>query len=223
MSPRDGGGGRVIADPPPGRQQMQDPNATAPVADTPPYQYGRKTWTGGGLPGSASSSPERTVAFSATILDSIIPFVYGERRAIGMAAGRDDWDGHYRPFAFLFAFGEQDSITDVQINGEAIGDLDWVIGLQYRYGTGSETIPTGYTDFGDNDDWKKYAYICFKMDTWAAEVPGSLDVTAVLGGQKCYNPWTTVTEVTSNPAIIAYDIQTSDNWKGLAAGRIDVD
>ena len=162
------------------------------------------------------------MAFSTTILDSIIPFAYGECEATGLCAGLNPL-GQYAYLIYIFAFGEQDSITDCKINGEAIGGLPWVSSIFYRYGTGSETMPSLYSTMGTDANFEKFAYVCFKVDSYLADVPGTLNVTATLGGQKCYD-WRTATTIqTANLGVIAYDIQTNANWKGIAASRIDTD
>ena len=178
---------------------------------------------------SASSRPDRSISASSTILGNSVPDVFGEVEVTGYL-GAINYASGSLTVGVVFALGEQDSISSIKINGDLATGLSWVTvaptGAQVHVGDGSTTLSTYLTSISgwsadDTTLWKSLAHCVILISTEDASVPGSLTVTATLGGKKFSDFRTSTTDVHTNPIDIAYYLRTDGNWLENAATRID--
>lgn len=175
------------------------------------------------------SQAERTLSTSATILDNIIPVVYGSRKVVGLCGARWVPAGRYVHLGFVFSFGEQASVTDIRINDEAIDDLPWVTDYLEAVGNGTTdlsgilTVITGWTA-ADTALWKTLCHLAVKIDYYQAQMPSALKVTAVVGGKKIDTTWRTggsASVASTNPVEIGYHVMTDPAiWRGVDTAKI---
>ena len=170
---------------------------------------------------TGSAIPEHQVSAPSTILEQVIPVVYGESKVPGLCAG---WDvsGTSLRMVFVFCYGPQNSLTDIEINGEAISGLAWVTLDNTFLGGGSESRPAAYMTWYDETDWDymiaNFAVLTVNVALRNANTPGGFQVTAVPTGRKFasfVSPYTVSNH--TNLAEVAYDIYTADLWKGLTS------
>jgi hypothetical protein len=133
------------------------------------------------LDGDNYGRPEINLNLSGTILNNVIPVVYGSRRVPGLCAARStQYPEAWLDFGFVFCFGEQhDPGTDPKVY---LNDLEiwpasserpaYVRSIEFRFGTGSESIPSLLTSGAYGIDlsaeeqarWKNFCYVTFKLD-----------------------------------------------------------
>ena len=181
---------------------------------------------------SAASISERYFTMSTSVLDSIIPMVYGERKVAGMCAFRQPYMGNrYVNLGYIFCFGEQDSISKIWINDEEVyptnGCGNWVSQVSVHTGDGSSAISAMLTAVLSADEqaaWKGYTHCTLRLNLQEGDVPGSLTVTAMLGGRLIDCSWRggSSSLASTNLADVAYDIYTASAWKGVSSSRLDV-
>ena len=169
---------------------------------------------------TGSATPERQVSAPSTILEQVVPVVYGKAKVPGLCAGWDVSSTSLR-MAFVFCYGPQNALTDIEINGEAISGLAWVTYDNTYLGGGSESR-LGYMTWYDETKWDymiaNFTVLTVEIALRNANTPGGFQVTAVPTGRKfasfispyTVNPYTNLAE-------IAYDIYTADIWKGLTS------
>jgi hypothetical protein len=213
---------------PGGHTQHPGPGQQA-ATDGEGYNYGRKVWSGGA--GGRSSVSESTVSFSTSILDATIPVVYGERKVSGLCAALKEFAGAggWLHCCYVFSYGEQVSISDLQLNDTPITDPELagaLFNINYRLGAASDTVPTHISDkLPDDARMRRYCYVTFTIRLSELSLPGALNVSAVLGGRKVepVAGATGGTKVAStNPVLVANDILTEAvAWKGIDASNID--
>ena len=185
-----------------------------------------------GAPSSMNSIPERTLSTSATVLDNVIPVVYGSRKVVGLCGARE-LDGYHVNLGFVFSFGEQDSITNIKLNGEAINTTAGYVAHSAHVGDGStglSSILTGIAGWtaGDTTLWKGLCHVAVQLQWVQSNMPSSITVSAELGGRLIDTTWradggsSSIASV--NPVEIAYDIYTNVAlWRGLDTTKIDDD
>ncbi len=172
---------------------------------------------------------ERTISVSGTVLENTIPMCYGTETVRGLIGA---W--FYNPgtktldLGIVFAFGEQDSIAfaTTYMNGEVITLVTGVTNEAVHVGDGSTALSAILTSMPDwtGDDtakWKNYAHAALRIDCRTSQLPGSFVFTSKLGGRKCTPIGGGAAAVSSNPAVVAYDIMTSSDWAGVATARIN--
>ena len=181
-----------------------------------------------------SPDPDETKAQS--ILDSVVPMVYGTRKVTGRIAAWQYQSDKTLDIGVVFGYGEQDSITlaTTYLNGEAINAATFITAEAVHVGDGAAALSTVLTnmtawDAGAFDDtalWKDYAHAAMTLNCRTGRVPQGMTFEATLGGRLVDASWRSggaADTASSNPVEIAYDIMTSSDWAGLAAAKIDVD
>ena len=199
-----------------------------PPAPLPPIHVWRELY---GLRNIDAPSPHE-VSLTNTILDKVIPVNYGARTVVGSIGAYEYGgiaDGKLR-LGIVFAYGEQDSITDLRINGEsatwlAAQDNPWVTWVNTHVGDGSTALSIVLTDMDGwtSDDttlWKGLCHAAFIVNTHSGTCPGSFRIEADLGGQIITDFRDSGTDAYSNPVLVAYDIMTAARWRGLATTRV---
>jgi len=180
---------------------------------------------------SLYSTAERTLSTSATVLDNVIPIVYGTRKVTGLCgARRVTSSGGNVYLAFVFSFGEQASITNIQINDEDIDDLPWILDYESAVGDGATDLSELFTYIAgwaaaDTALWKTLCNVIIKIDSYGAQMPSALKVTATLGGALIDTTWRTggseADSASADPVDIAHHILTSSSiWRGVESTRI---
>ena len=160
-----------------------------------------------------------------------IPVIYGERKVGGVRVfvATSGGDNTYLYVVLALCEGEINQIGDVYINEIISTDARFTgkVTITKYVGTDSQTAdPTlvaasvGWTS---NHRLRGIAYLAMRFtydqDTFGGGVP---DVTCVVQGKKCYDPRTSTTIYTKNPAVCLRDYLTNARYgKGLASALID--
>jgi hypothetical protein len=222
--------GDGIIDLPGGESQLEEEGTVVDIEpwlqDPPAPSRGfTRSYSGDG----AQSKPvNHTTTGLPTMLDSVVPVVYGEDKVYGMAAVTHRTDGSdYLYLAVVFCEGECESISDIEIDGQPLANVDWVLpGYQTFLGTDNQATSTvlsnGISGFVEN----LTGWVYVAMQIWCrdpSKIPGSFTVSAIVEGRKVYNPWTTTTVYTKNPILCALDILTEPEvWAGKPWADVDL-
>lgn len=190
-----------------------------------------------------SSPQQTTLSASASINGAVVPVVYGERKVYGYTAllALDPDDNDFICAAFVFARGEVNAISNLELNDEDFDDFPGigVSGYHKNYGGAAQSVPSQLSGkvFNSAAAWvEKYpglAWVAVRIQwRWDGQlrgIPGNINISATIQGRKCYDfrpaSGTYGTWIyTSNPILIAYDIETSTTipWKGRSAAHIPV-
>ena len=173
--------------------------------------------------------------YSGTLLNkqsnnAQIPVIYGKRRVGGtrvfMATGGTD--NTYLYLVLVLCEGEIQEIGDVYINDVISTDSRYsgLVTINKHLGSDSQTADTMLTaaaiDWTTNHRLRGLAYIACKFK-WDANVFGSLPtIHCDIKGRKVYDPRTSTTAYSTNPALCWRDYLTNSRFgKGLAASSID--
>ena len=136
----------------------------------------------------------------------------------------------YLYVALVLAEGEVESITELLIDDVPVTDAKFsgLIDYDVYLGSDAQTMPTTALLRGVNEFWTAdhrlrgvaFLGLRFKWDEEAfAGVP---DVTALVKGKKLYDPRTTTTAWSDNPALCIRDYLTNTRYgKGLATSAVD--
>lgn len=174
---------------------------------------------------------ERDVAISGSILDQVVPMVYGSV-TVGGQIGAYYYNSTTKVInlGIVFAYGEQHSISTstTYVNGEVITSATGVTNEAVAVGDGSTTLSTVLTGMtgwtaADTTLWKSLAHAVCTINCSSSQIPAALVFTSKLGGRKCTPIGGGTAAVSANPAVIAYDILTSADWAGLSTAKIDED
>lgn len=178
-----------------------------------------------------------------------IPVVYGERRVGGtrvfLTTSGDD-KHKYLYMALVLCEGEVESITDIQLDDVPIGDTRFAGLISSEVFLGSDTqaastiLPTAFNDTYEAISWKGInlnvpkqdyapnfrlqgvAYIALRLEWNEEAFSGIPDVTALVKGKKVYDPRTTLTSWSANPALCIRDYLTNERYgKGLDPSLLD--
>lgn len=168
-----------------------------------------------------------------TISVGTLPVVYGQWPVKGIPVFRDvELSGDNLWVVYALSEGVCDSIVDVTFDGVSYTDASIsgyvsIPGSQFHDGSTGQFVDTNLSvaspvDWDSTHRLRGICYIVVKYvyneDIWRGEP----EPVFILKGKECYNPVTTVTEWTDNPAIILYDYLTSTEYgKGLAAADLD--
>lgn len=186
-------------------------------------------WRRFGSEGTDSAPLEQTTSGLPTMLDSVIPVVYGECRVYGVChTPYRAQNSSYLYLAIVFCEGEVESIGSVEIDGEALADISWVTGIEYHTGADNQAVSplltTGMSGIGFVENLTGWAYIVLRVNCDdPSQIPGRFTCSAIIEGRKVYNPWTTLTEYTKNPVLCALDILTeAEVWAGKPWADVDL-
>lgn len=164
-----------------------------------------------------------------------IPVIYGTRRVAGtrvFVATNDVSGGDPNEFLYLvyvLCEGEVDDITDILIDDLPTSDARFAytdsIAINKFYGTDVQTADA--TFIAANIGWtsdhtlKGLTYITVRLK-WNKDAFSSIpNITALVRGKKVYDPRTTLTAYSTNPALCIRDYLTNTRYgKGLDAAEI---
>lgn len=159
-----------------------------------------------------------------------IPVVYGERRLGGVRVFVETAGGSknkYLYMAIVLCEGEVDSIGNVYINDKLSTDSKFSGRLVINKHTGSDSQTADSTlmeapSWGTNHRLQGLCYLAVRLQYDTDVFTSIPNITAVVKGRKCYDPRTTLTAWTDNPAICLRDYLTNSRFgKGLPASAID--
>jgi predicted phage tail protein len=160
-----------------------------------------------------------------------IPIIYGERKVGGKRSfvATSGADNTYLYVVLVLCEGEINAIGDVYINEIISTDTRFTgkVTINKYVGTDSQTADSMLTSA--NVGWtsdhrlRGIAYLAMRFaydqDTFGGGVP---NVTCIVQGKKCFDPRTSTTIYTRNPAVCLRDYLTNARYgKGLTAGLID--
>lgn len=159
-----------------------------------------------------------------------IPVIYGRRKVGGtqvfLSTGGSD--KKYLYMALVLCEGEIDSVESVFINDKPITDSQFSGLIQYEVKTGTDdqtysTILSGAdATWGTNHRLRGVAYIALRFEFNQDAFSGIPEVTAIVKGRKVYDPRTTTTAWSDNPALCLLDYLTNARYgKGLNLAQID--
>lgn len=160
-----------------------------------------------------------------------IPVIYGERRVGGVrvfikaAGGKKN---EYLYLALALCEGEVESISDIYIDDTPITDPKYsgLYSYQTFTGTDSQTVSTLLQ--GAGSEWtsdhrlRGVAYIALRLKWDTDAFSGMPEITALVKGRKVYDPRTTATAWSDNPALCIRDYLTNTRFgKGLPTSAIN--
>lgn len=160
-----------------------------------------------------------------------IPVIYGERRVGGVrvfikaAGGKKN---EYLYLALALCEGEVESISDIYIDDTPITDPKYsgLYSYQTFTGTDSQTVSTLLQ--GAGSEWtsdhrlRGVAYIALRLKWDTDAFSGMPEITALVKGRKVYDPRTTATAWSDNPALCIRDYLTNNRYgKGLPTSAIN--
>lgn len=168
-----------------------------------------------------------------------LPVLYGERRIGGTrvylssrnVSGGDK--NEYLYIALALCEGEVQSIDDIEIDGNPItgmntpGDRFYnLLTIEKYLGTDTQTaspiLKESSTAWTNDHRLQGVAYIAIRLKYYYKSFSGVPEITAVVKGRKVYDPRTSTTGYSTNPALCIRDYLTSTRYgKGLASGFID--
>jgi hypothetical protein len=160
-----------------------------------------------------------------------IPVIYGERKVGGtrVFVATSGTNNQFLYVVLVLCEGEINQIGDVYINDIISTDAKYtgkVIITKY-VGTDSQTADATLTAAGigwtSNHRLRGLAYLAMRFtydqDTFGGGIP---DVTCIVQGKKCFDPRTSTTIYTRNPAVCLRDYLVNTRYgKGLSSGLID--
>ena len=161
-----------------------------------------------------------------------IPVIYGERKVGGTrvfveTTGTDNVDLY---ICLVLSEGEVNAIGDVYINDTISTDSKFsgLVTIEKNLGADDQAQSTLLSSApswtGTARKLSGVAYLAMKF-VWDQDVFGSLPVvTAVVQGQKCYDPRDSTTDYTTNPALCLLDYLKNDRYgKGLPVSAFESD
>jgi hypothetical protein len=159
-----------------------------------------------------------------------IPVIYGERRVGGtiVFVETSGSNNTYLYMCLILAEGEVDNIGDIYIDDVLleVGSVHYShVLIDKKVGTDAQTASTVLTaapSWGATDTLNGIAYLGIRL-TYNQDVFTSIPtINAVVRGRKVYDPRTTNTAYSNNPALCLRDYLTNDRYgKGLPAPAID--
>ena len=159
-----------------------------------------------------------------------VPVIYGERRVGGtiVFVETSGSNNTYLYMCLILAEGEVDNIGDIYIDDVLleVGSVHYPhVLIDKKVGTDAQTASTVLTaapSWGATDTLNGIAYLGIRL-TYNQDVFTSIPtINAVVRGRKVYDPRTTNTAYSNNPALCLRDYLTNDRYgKGLPVLAID--
>ena len=160
-----------------------------------------------------------------------IPIIYGERRigATKVFVETSGTDNQYLYEILILGEGEIDSVTEVFVDDESLVGSKYESFVTYTIHTGSETQAADSALVSASSIWTTahqlkgtaYAYVRleYDQDTFTGGIP---TINFVTKGVKVYDPRTTTTAWSDNPALCVRDYLTNTRYgRGLSSSEID--
>jgi len=165
--------------------------------------------------------------------DAVLSVVYGRCRVGGNQVFVSTYGNANERLYIIQTLSEGpiDSIEQVYLNGIAIQSFGLAHGWSGQYagyeaflGTDSQSYSANlYTKYGMTDTMRYTAYIImsllFEKSIFAGGLP---KITVTIRGRKLYDPRTTLTAYSNNPALVVYDFMTNKRY-GLGLPTSDMD
>jgi len=158
-----------------------------------------------------------------------LPVIYGERRVGGVRVFTET-SGSNNKFLYLciaLCEGEVESITDLNIDDQPLSGSKYepYVTFEVKTGTDNQTasdILLQAPSWTSNDRLRGVAYIAVKLE-FNQDVFSSLpSINALVKGKKVFDPRTSTTGYSTNPALALRDYLTDTRYgKGLASTLID--
>jgi len=179
--------------------------------------------------------PEADQGESGTLLNkqsnnAQIPVIYGQRQVGGtrVFVATGSTKNKYLYIVLVLCEGESEEIGDIYIDDVISTDSRYssVVTINKHLGSDSQTADTMLTGAGINwtSDHKLLGltYIACRF-TWDANIFGSVpDIRCTVKGRKVYDPRTSTTVYSTNPALCWRDHLTNSRFgKGLSTNFID--
>lgn len=239
---------RPLDIPPPGpagSNPLAEPPDTSAYAWNGPVGHGapdlQPVVSGGD--GSEAAPQQRTLNINSTVLEQVIPCVFGERIVAGMMGDYNSDGATYLIAQYVFSQGEQggsyNGIPQIWVNDELIWEnnarvqvggvnvLDWISRVAVYPGSISQAADAALLGaFGaDHTAYPGICYCVLTIDTNridSDDPPSGLQVKAKLAGRKCLDFRTSTSVVSTNPVVIAHEILTAtDCFLGIPTARFD--
>lgn len=160
-----------------------------------------------------------------------LPVIYGERRVGGVrvfvksAGGKKN---EYLYIALALCEGEVQSISSIEIDDTPISDSKYSGLYSFQTFTGTDTQTVSTLLQGAGSEWttdhrlQGVAYIAIRLKWNTDAFSGMPNITAIVKGRKVYDPRTTLTAWSDNPALCVRDYLTNARYgKGLASSAIN--
>lgn len=170
---------------------------------------------------SALANKESTIA--------AIPVIYGTRRVGGIRVfvETSGSDNKFLYMAIVLCEGEINSIGEIYINDEPLTGSKYApyVTVDKKLGTDNQTASSVLTpapSWGANDRLQGLAYLGIRLEFNADVFSSVPQITAEVQGRKVFDPRTSTTAFSSNPALCLRDYLTNTRYgKGLPTTLID--
>ena len=160
-----------------------------------------------------------------------IPVIYGQRKVGGtrVFVETSGTDNKYLYICLVLCEGEVDSIGEIYINDEALTGSKYApyVSVNRKRGTDNQTVSNvllAAPSWKSTDTLNGIAYLGIRL-TFNQDVFSSIpQINAIVNGRKVYDPRTSTTAYSNNPALCLRDYLTNERYgKGLASSLIDDD
>ena len=167
---------------------------------------------------------------SADLPDTIkLPIIYGQGSVVGAPIFRTLAFGNVIWVVYALAEGTCEALVDIKINGVSYTDatLSPHMNAYFHDGDPSQTVDTvldaASTLWTTAHRLRGICYVAISYDS-TADVwsDGEPEPVFEIKGKKLYNPDTTLTEYSQNPALVLYDYLTNARY-GKAIDAADLD
>ena len=159
-----------------------------------------------------------------------VPVLYGERKVGGIRYNRatKGTDNRYQYIALVLGEGEIEEIGDVYLDDVLSTDSQFngLVTINKHLGTETQAADSMLVNAGigmtEADQFKGLAYIAIRLKYDQDKLPNTPTITAVVKGKKVYDPRTSTTVYSANPALCLRDYLTNSIYgKGLPASLIN--
>ena len=159
-----------------------------------------------------------------------IPVIYGERRVGGVRVNRatSGTSNKYQYIVLVLGEGEVEDIGNIYIDDKLSTheDYEGIVTVNKYTGTDTQTADQMMIDAGIgwtvNDRLRGTAYLAVRLKYDQDELTSTPVINAIVKGRKVYDPRTSLTVYSDNPALCLRDYLINDRYgKGLPASAIN--
>jgi hypothetical protein len=183
------------------------------------------------LPDYSTALADRGILVNTRTAASAIPVVYGSRRVGGniVFIESSGENNKYLHLVLVLSEGEVSSIGDVYLNDKISTDTQYSGKVNIYKHTGADDQAADSNLVADVTNWTTdhklsgVAYLYVRLEYDQDAFPGGIPtITAEVDGIKIYDPRTTTSAFSNNPALCIRDYLTNDRYgRGIDSSLID--
>ena len=187
-------------------------------------------WLGGAAMAPKAKEGQRGTKVNKQSNIAPIPIVYGERKVTGtrVFVENSGADNTYLYIALVLCEGEIDSIGDIYIDDilSTASQFDGLVTIEKHLGSDNQTasslLSNGVDKWTGNHRLQGVAYLAIRLK-WDSDAFGGMpNIHAIVKGRKVYDPRTSTTVYSENPALQLRDYLTNARFgKGLNSSFIN--